>query len=69
MAQPPADPPPSTDRSGEDGGGPNRGALVALVVIVLLVVGTLFVMKRIHSADAIQDCVASGRTNCAPVQR
>ncbi len=50
-----------------EGGGSPRGPLLALVAIVLVVLGSLWVMHRISSADAIQDCVASGRTNCAPI--
>jgi hypothetical protein len=48
--------------------GPPRGPLIMLVVLVVLVVGTVFVMHRIKEASAIQDCAAAGRTNCAPIQ-
>jgi heme/copper-type cytochrome/quinol oxidase subunit 4 len=42
-------------------------ALVGLVVIVLLVVAVLFVMHRLEQSAKMQDCLASGRTNCAPI--
>ena len=42
-------------------------ALVGLGLIVVLIVAVLFVMHELQHAAAIQDCVASGRTNCAPV--
>ncbi len=42
-------------------------ALVGLGLIVVLIVAVLFVMQQLRHAAAIQDCVASGRTNCAPV--
>jgi hypothetical protein len=45
-----------------------RGALVGLVAIVLLVVGVLFVMYRLNQSAKLQDCLASGRTNCAPIE-
>ncbi len=48
--------------------GPPRGPLIMLVVLVVLVMGTVFVMHRIKEASAIQDCAAAGRTNCAPIQ-
>ena len=49
---------------------PNRrGALIGLVVIVVLVLGGLWISHVLRGASAIQDCVMSGRTNCAPVQR
>lgn len=51
----------------EPDGGSNRGALVALAVIALLVVGGLWLASRLRADGRIQDCVMSGRTNCAPV--
>lgn len=41
--------------------------LVGLGLILLLILGMLFVMQQLRHAAAIQDCVASGRTNCAPI--
>jgi hypothetical protein len=46
--------------------GPLR-AVVGLALILGLVVIVLFVMQQLRHASAIQDCVASGRTNCAPI--
>ncbi len=45
-----------------------RRALIGLVAIVALVVAVLFIMHRLNQASQIQDCVASGRTNCAPIE-
>jgi hypothetical protein len=42
-------------------------AVVGLGLIVVLIVAVLFVMHELQQASAIQDCVASGRTNCAPI--
>ncbi|MDR3532159.1 MAG: hypothetical protein P4L90_16610 [Rhodopila sp.] len=50
----------------EPKGSPWR-AVVGLGLIVVLIVGVLFVMQQLRHAAAIQDCVASGRTNCAPI--
>jgi hypothetical protein len=52
----------------EDGpkGGPLR-AVVGLGLIAALIVGALLVMQQLRHAAAIQDCVASGRSNCAPI--
>jgi hypothetical protein len=41
--------------------------LVGLGLILVLILGTLFVMQQLRHAAAIQDCVASGRTNCVPI--
>jgi hypothetical protein len=42
-------------------------AVVGLGLVVVLILGVLFVMQQLRHASAIQDCVASGRTNCAPI--
>lgn len=42
-------------------------AVVGLGLIAVLIVGVLFIMHELQHAAAIQDCVASGRTNCAPI--
>jgi hypothetical protein len=50
--------------------GPRGGALRAVVglgLIVALIVGVLLIMQQLRHAAAIQDCVASGRSNCAPI--
>ena len=52
---------------GHEPEGSRRGALLALVVIAVLVAGGLFLWGQLSRMAAIQDCVASGRTNCAPI--
>ena len=53
---------------GDHDGPRPRGALIALLAIVALIVGTMYIMHRLHEAARIQDCVVSGRTNCAPIE-
>ncbi len=48
-------------------GSSRRAALAGLVVVVLLVVAVIFVLGRLREAGRMQDCLASGRTNCAPI--
>jgi len=45
-----------------------RRALIGLLAIVALVVAVMFIMHRLNQAARIEDCVASGRTNCAPIE-
>jgi len=51
----------------EEPGSP-RGALIALIVVVVLVVGGLWVTHELRAMASIQDCASSGRTNCAPIR-
>lgn len=48
--------------------GPPKGPLVALLLVLALGAAFWFVMHRLNEAAQIQDCVASGRTNCAPIE-
>ena len=47
----------------------NRGAVAALVVVLVLVLGCWFLTQGLRKNSNIQDCVASGRTNCAPINQ
>jgi hypothetical protein len=40
---------------------------VSLVVIAVLVVGTWFLIQTLSADSKLQDCVQSGRRNCAPI--
>ena len=50
----------------EPKGGPLR-AIVGLGLILILILAVLFILQQLRNASSIQDCVASGRTNCAPI--
>jgi hypothetical protein len=53
----------------DDDPGPNpRRALVGLIALLALIGAVLFIMHRLNQAAQIQDCVSSGRTNCAPIE-
>ena len=52
---------------GDDEPASRRGAVVAMAVIVVLLLGTAYVSYRLRDAGRMQDCAAAGRTNCAPV--
>jgi hypothetical protein len=49
--------------------GPNPyRALIGLITVVILIVVVVFITYRLRQAGDIQDCVMSGRTNCAPIE-
>jgi hypothetical protein len=45
-----------------------RGALIGLGVVLLLVVAGWLLVHWIRDTSRVQDCVMSGRTNCAPIE-
>ncbi len=52
----------------ESGGdGSRRGAVVALALIAVLIVLAVLLVQRLHRDAAVQDCVASGRSNCTVI--
>mgnify|MGYP001797409031 CR=1 FL=1 len=52
----------------DTGGDPSRrGALIALVVVAVLIVGAVLLAQGLHRNAAIQDCVMSGRRDCVPI--
>jgi hypothetical protein len=42
---------------------------IGLVAVVVLVVGGWLLMRRMAADAKLQDCVMSGRKNCAPVDQ
>jgi hypothetical protein len=53
-----------------DDGDDQRRILVnfaGLVFVVLLLVGSIWVAKLLSQHAKLEDCLMSGRTNCAPI--
>ena len=44
-----------------------KGPLAALLIIIAMVAISLYISHRPREAATVQDCVASGRSNCAPI--
>ncbi len=44
-----------------------RGALIGLVVALLLVVAGLALVQALRRQGQLEDCLMSGRSNCAPI--
>lgn len=49
--------------------GRTRQLVASVLVIAVLLVAGLWLTGALHGAGAIQDCVAAGRTNCAPISQ
>lgn len=48
--------------------GSRRRGMIGLVLIAALILAMVFMVQKLRQASALQDCVASGRTNCAPIE-
>jgi hypothetical protein len=55
------------DRNDNTEGGNGRGPLIALGVVVLLFAVGWFLARELYASSKLEDCLMSGRTNCAPI--
>ena len=55
-----------TGRGGTGGGGSRLLPILAFAIVVLLLAGGFLMFPRLQRAITFQDCVATGRTDCAP---
>lgn len=51
----------------QQNGSPRRSAIALGVIVLLLIVGWALV-HELYANGQLQDCLLSGRTNCAPIQ-
>ena len=54
----------------DDGPEPDsrRAALIGLAVVLLLVVASYFLVGALQRNAEMEDCLMSGRRNCAPLE-
>ncbi|MGD0025880.1 MAG: hypothetical protein ABSC37_14885 [Xanthobacteraceae bacterium] len=48
--------------------GSRRGPLIALGIVVFLFVIGWLLARELYNSGRLEDCLLSGRTNCAPIQ-
>ncbi|HEX2790816.1 MAG TPA: hypothetical protein VHN17_10330 [Steroidobacteraceae bacterium] len=52
---------------GKEPPDPRRKALLGLLFVLLLVGGSLLLIRVLRHSSHLQDCVMSGRINCLPI--
>ena len=57
-----------TERGQREPPDPRRAGAVGLLVALLLVILGLLLIRYLGEAGRLQDCVMSGRSNCAPLE-
>jgi len=58
-----------SDHDSEDNEAPrNRQTLAAVIVVALLFVGGWWLMSVLQHHREIDDCIASGRRDCVPIE-
>jgi hypothetical protein len=51
-----------------DSDGSRRPAVIGLIVVLVLVVAGYFLMTALRQNANLEDCLMSGRRNCAPIE-
>jgi hypothetical protein len=53
-----------------DDAQPDRrpAALIGLLIIVVLAIGAVLLVRELGRQSRLQDCLMSGRSNCAPIE-
>lgn len=44
-----------------------RNALIAMVAILLLVLGGIWLARTLHESTRLEDCLMAGRRNCTTI--
>jgi hypothetical protein len=52
----------------EEGDQRRSAALIGLIVILALAIAGVWLVRELRQKSALEDCLMSGRTNCAPIE-
>ncbi len=58
----------SPDRDNEGPTDPRRASVLGLIVILVLAIAAVLLVRELGRQSKLQDCLMSGRTNCAPIE-
>jgi len=62
---------PANNRSehGDEGADQRRSAaLIGLIIILALAIAGVVLVRELRERSRLEDCLMSGRTNCAPIE-
>jgi hypothetical protein len=52
----------------DEGPPPRRRALIGLIVAAVLAAAAVYLMHALREESQREDCLMSGRSNCAPIE-
>jgi hypothetical protein len=61
---------PMSNRSedGDDGEQRRSAALIGLIIILVLAIAGVVIVRELREKSQLEDCLMSGRHNCAPIE-
>ncbi len=57
-----------SQESEEGRADPRSAALIGLIVILVLAIAGVVLVRALGNKARLEDCLMSGRTNCAPIE-
>ena len=63
-----SDPRDDSPRDQDSGPDSRRPAVIGLILVLVLVVAGYFLMTALQQNANLEDCLMSGRRNCAPIE-
>jgi len=56
-------------QNGDDEADQRRSAeLIGLIIIIALAIAGVWLVRELREKSQLEDCLMSGRTNCAPIE-
>jgi len=52
----------------EEGDQRRSAALIGLIIILALAIAGVWLVRELREKSQLEDCLMSGRTNCAPIE-
>ncbi len=57
-----------SEHDDEDPPDRRSAALIGLIVILVLAILAILLVQKLGTQSKVEDCLMSGRTNCAPIE-
>jgi hypothetical protein len=57
-----------SEQSDEEADQRRSAALIGLIIILALAIAGVVLVRELRERSRLEDCLMSGRTNCAPIE-
>jgi len=57
-----------SEQSDEEAEQRRSAALIGLIIILALAIAGVLLVRELRERSRLEDCLMSGRTNCAPIE-
>jgi hypothetical protein len=57
-----------SEKANEEADQRRSAALIGLIIILALAIAGVWLVRELREKSRLEDCLMSGRTNCAPIE-